>query len=159
VINTPSDLSARGDMLWGAHLAGASIENSMLGATHALANPLTARFDVTHGIAIGMLLPHVVRHNAEAVGLRYCELAADAGLPCDQPQTAAAALARRLSELVRLAGQPAQLSHFGVTAADLPVMAEEAAEQWTGRFNPRPMTVSNFRELYQCALHCPAETC
>ena len=40
----------------------------MLGATHACANPLTARYGTTHGVAIAVMLPHVVRWNDEAVG-------------------------------------------------------------------------------------------
>ena len=67
-------------MLLGAHLAGGAIENSMLGATHALANPLSAHFNLTHGIAIGVMLPHVIRYNSEVVGPLYGEFAADAGL-------------------------------------------------------------------------------
>ncbi len=80
VIENPLDLGARGGMLLGAHLAGAAIENSMLGATHALANPVTARFGVTHGTAIGILLPHVVRFNSAEVDGLYRDLANDAGL-------------------------------------------------------------------------------
>lgn len=54
------------ELLWGAHLAGASIEQSMLGAAHALANPLTARHGVPHGAAVLLVLPWVVRFNGEA---------------------------------------------------------------------------------------------
>ena len=63
---TPDDLAARGAMLLGAHEAGIAIEQSMLGATHACANPLTARYGTTHGVAIAVMLPHVVRWNARA---------------------------------------------------------------------------------------------
>ena len=56
-------------MLLGAHEAGIAIEQSMLGATHACANPLTARYGTTHGIAIAVMLPHVVRWNAEHVAI------------------------------------------------------------------------------------------
>jgi alcohol dehydrogenase len=50
-------------MQLGAFYAGVAIENSMLGATHACANPLTARYGTAHGAAIAMLLPSVVRWN------------------------------------------------------------------------------------------------
>ncbi len=63
VLAEPGDVNARAAMLLGAHLAGGAIENSMLGATHAMANPLSAHFNLTHGIAIGILLPHVIRYN------------------------------------------------------------------------------------------------
>ena len=50
-------------MLLGAALAGMAIENSMLGAAHAAANPLTAHFSMVHGQAVGLMLPHVLRFN------------------------------------------------------------------------------------------------
>ena len=71
VLREPGDLEARGAMQLGAHFAGIAIENSMLGACHACANPLTAHYGMTHGIAIGILLPHVIRFNA-AGGRRRC---------------------------------------------------------------------------------------
>src|SRR5829696_8607408 len=74
VLTAPGDLAARGAMLRGANLAGAAIEASMLGATHACANPLTAKYGTTHGIAIAVMLPHVVRWNGEAVGDLYTQL-------------------------------------------------------------------------------------
>jgi alcohol dehydrogenase len=76
----PADLEAAGAMLLGAHLAGAAIENSMLGAAHACANPLTAKYDTSHGEALAILLPHVVRWNGPVAGQRYAELLALAGL-------------------------------------------------------------------------------
>ena len=61
-------------MLLGASFAGLAIENSMLGAAHALANPLTTHFDVPHGQAVGLMLPHVIRFNGEAVEEWYLDL-------------------------------------------------------------------------------------
>src|SRR5437867_8164507 len=74
VLAEPGDLAARGAMLLGAHEAGVAIEQSMLGATHACANPLTAQHGTLHGIAIAVMLPHVVRWNASHAGRRYAEL-------------------------------------------------------------------------------------
>ena len=79
VLADPGNLEARGAMLLGAHWAGAAIEASMLGATHACANPLTARYGTTHGVAIALLLPHVVRWNGAVAGARYAELLAATG--------------------------------------------------------------------------------
>ncbi|MBI3866171.1 MAG: iron-containing alcohol dehydrogenase, partial [Planctomycetia bacterium] len=78
VVAAPQNGDARAQMLLGAHLAGAAIENSMLGAAHALANPLSAHFNVTHGVAIAVMLPHVIRFNASSCPKQYGELAADA---------------------------------------------------------------------------------
>lgn len=158
VLRSGDNLAARGDMLLGSHLAGASIENSMLGATHALANPLTARFDLTHGTAIGILLPHVVRYNADSVGSRYQEFCSDAGLACQDATQAAQSLSRRLLQLVRMSGQPTCLSQTSVTRESLPALAESASEQWTGSFNPRPVNSQTLLEIYQCAFNCDVET-
>ena len=56
VLEAPEDLEARSAMQLGAYFAGVAIENSMLGATHACANPLTARYGTAHGAAIAMML-------------------------------------------------------------------------------------------------------
>jgi alcohol dehydrogenase len=80
VLAEPGDLVARAAMLLGAHHAGIAIEQSMLGATHACANPLTAHCGTAHGIAIAVMLPHVVRWNAEHVGDRYADLVGRAHL-------------------------------------------------------------------------------
>jgi alcohol dehydrogenase len=74
VLAHPSDMDARGAMQLGSHFAGAAIEQSMLGAAHACANPLTAGYDVTHGLALAMLLPHVVRWNAGVAMDQYASL-------------------------------------------------------------------------------------
>src|ERR1700730_1644320 len=126
VLAAPRDLSARGAMLLGAHYAGIAIEASMLGATHACANPLTAKYGTTHGVAIAVMLPHVVRWNAEVVGDHYAAL-----LPGRD-------LAARLDALARAGGLPRTLGEIGASASDIPTLAADAAMQWTGTFNPRP---------------------
>jgi alcohol dehydrogenase len=133
----PDDMEAASAMQVGAHLAGAAIEHSMLGATHACANPVTARYGTTHGVAIAVLLPHVVRWNDAWLARRYCELHPD--------------LPARLDELAAAAGLPHRLRDVGVEESALPLMAQDASKQWTGRFNPRPFDASSALEIYQCA--------
>src|SRR5947209_11316346 len=149
VLRNPADLDARGSMQMGAFLAGTAIENSMLGACHACANPLTAHYGLTHGVAIGVLLPHVLRFNAAVAGGLYAELAREAGLGGGP---AGEVLARRVTELMRAAGLPTTLSACGVSPGIFPVLAEEAAQQWTARFNPRPVTEADLLHLYEAAL-------
>lgn len=151
VLKDSTSLAARGGMLLGAHLAGAAIENSMLGATHALANPLTAHYDITHGLAIGLMLPHVIRYNAAVVGPMYGRLAADIGLCAADDPAASGLLAERVTMWVRAAGCPTSLPECGVTSDRLPQLAIDAAEQWTGTFNPRPVDARSLEEMYRCA--------
>lgn len=144
----PANLEVQGAMLLGAHYAGAAIEHSMLGATHACANPLTARYGTIHGAAIALLLAHVVRWNGPVAGERYAELA---GAANGSPQFAAETLARRLEQLAAAGNLKTRLGAAGVPREDLPALAEAAAQQWTGQFNPRPFSAAGALEVYQSA--------
>jgi alcohol dehydrogenase len=137
VLGNPGGLGARGEMLLGSHYAGIAIENSMLGATHACANPLTARYGTTHGVAIAALLTHVVLWNQPAARALYAELAPD--------------LADRLAAMAATAGLSVRLRDLGVPHEALPVLAGDAAVQWTGRFNPRPFDEAGALEIYESA--------
>lgn len=150
VLSDPGNVEARAAMQLGAYYAGVAIENSMLGATHACANPLTARFGTTHGEAIALLLPVVVRWNGAVAGSQYGELAHIARINLSG-RDASEALARRLEELVKVAALPASLSAVGIPKSELRMLAEEAAGQWTGQFNPRPFEAAGALEVYEWA--------
>src|SRR5205085_4079330 len=100
VLDEPGDLEARARMQLGAAYAGLAIENSMLGATHAAANPLTAHFGVVHGQAVGIMLRHVVRFNAAQppATAAYRELAVSAR-PADRGATRHEAVGARVPRL------------------------------------------------------------
>ena len=138
-------------MLLGAHLAGAAIENSMLGATHALANPLTAHYGITHGLAVGLMLPHVIRFNTPMVSDLYGKLAEDVSLCEAADPRASELLAARVAALVKLSGSPTCLQACGVERTMLSQLAIEAAKQWTGTFNPREVDEASLLELYEAA--------
>ena len=157
VFEDPSDLSARADVLLGAALAGMAIENSMLGAAHAAANPLTARFGVVHGHAVGMMLPSVVRFNSQdpEVASLYQQLALQSGLMDDcgtNGTTGGDRIAKFLTSFRKKAGLPESLLGFNLSDTDIGLLAEDAAKQWTGTFNPRLVGVNEFVRLYQAAL-------
>jgi len=149
VLAAPDDVAARGAMLLGAHQAGLAIEQSMLGATHACANPVTSRYGTVHGVAIGVMLPHVVRFNAAHVGPRYVELLRVCGVVDGSGE--GLRLADRLAALARAGGLPATLRELGVPRADLADLAADAATQWTGTFNPRPFDARAAMALYEQA--------
>jgi len=154
VLAEPTNLKARAAMQLGAYFAGVAIENSMLGATHACANPLTAHYDTTHGVAIALLLPTVVRWNAGVAESSYRELAAIAGINLSTngyKKEASEQLARRLEQLAERGGMPSSLKEAGISKESLDALASEAAKQWTGRFNPRPFDSSGALEVYRCA--------
>ncbi len=132
---------ARSKMLFGAYLAGLAIENSMLGAAHACANPLTAKYGITHGVAVALMLPHVIRFNSPIAGDAYHELYPDGDL------------ADRIIQLKKIGNLPNRLREYPVQytakTTALPILAEAAATQWTAQFNPRPLNMSDFVKLYE----------
>ena len=137
----PLDTIARAKMLLGAHLAGAAIECSMLGAAHACANPLTARYGLTHGVAVAIMMPHVIRFNGRDGANPYADL-------CDTIDE----LVERFEQLVQAACLPRSLAEFGIPESAVTELADEAVRQWTGGFNPRVFDVSAAAELYFAAL-------
>ena len=151
VLAKPDDLEARGAMQLGAYYAGAAIENSMLGATHACANPLTARYGTAHGAAIAMLLPSVVRWNGPVAGEGYGDFLELSSFQDGPVGNAAEALAQRLEQLAAVGGLRTSLSAAGVTRDKLSPMAAAAAEQWTGSFNPRTFDMKGAMEIYESA--------
>lgn len=139
----PDDLEACAAMQLGAALAGMAIENSMLGAAHSAANPLTAHHGIPHGFAVGIMLPHVVRFNAADSGTRALYEQLTGG--------AAEELAGQVESHLDAAGIPRTLTAHKIPPSEIPMLAEEAAKQWTAQFNPRSVEEKDFVALYEAA--------
>jgi alcohol dehydrogenase len=139
VLKQPDDLEARARMQLGAALAGTAIENSMLGAAHSTANPLTAHYGTVHGWAVGLMLPHVVTLNRQDP---------EANAAYDQLRPG---LEDRLRALLTLAGLPLSAAKVGLTADAIPTLAAEAAKQWTAQFNPVSLDEAGMEALYRAA--------
>jgi alcohol dehydrogenase len=136
----------RGNMLLGAALAGLAIENSMLGGAHASANPLTARHNVTHGHAVALMLPHVIRFNtqdaaAAEIYARYSAILKETGV-------SRLTVTEWLTQLVEQAAVPP----INGGKPDFKALAVDATKQWTGQFNPRALQVDDYIALYRSAL-------
>ena len=141
VLNEPDNLQARSDMQLGAMFAGLAIENSMLGSAHATANPLTATYGVVHGEAVGLMLPHIIRHNGQTIESWYQELTGHS----------AHDLANLVGDLRQKAGLAGTLGECGVEHERLSQLAAAATEQWTGTFNPVEMSQDDFLQVYEAA--------
>jgi alcohol dehydrogenase len=140
VLAEPGDLEARARMQLGAAFAGTAIENSMLGIAHSCANPLTAHFATVHGQAVGTMLPHVIAFNrvgAEAAAIYDSLHEGD--------------LAARVREHLAVCRMDLTLRDLGVDEAMIPQLAEEAAAQWTARFNPVAVDAAMLEGVYRAA--------
>jgi alcohol dehydrogenase len=60
-------------------------------------------------------------------------------------------LAARLEQLIEAGKLPKRLRSVGIKNDDLEILADDAARQWTGTFNPRPFGASEALEIYRCA--------
>ena len=143
-------IAARADVQFGAALAGLAIENSMLGAAHALANPLTAAHHVAHGQAVGLLLPHVVGFNGTVCGAAYADLLRELGIECPA-DAAGECLAGWLADLLARSRLATTLTAAQVVAPDTASLAAQATAQWTAGFNPRPVDAADLARLYEAA--------
>lgn len=141
VLAGTADVETRGRMLLGAALAGSAIENSMLGAAHATANPLTASFDIPHGHAVTLMLPHVIRLNQ--TNSEIAKIYQNLSCHLDSP------LLDWLEKTINLA----HLARPEISTSAIPLLAEAASHQWTARFNPIPLDIPAFTFLYHSALN------
>lgn len=125
-----SNRLARQNMLMGAMLAGMAFSNAPVAAVHALAYPVGARFHVPHGLSNSLVLPAVLRFNADSAQQLYAQLA-DIVVPgaAGDARNKCGLLVDWLSALPRELGLPTRLSEVGIGRADLPKLAEDAMKQ------------------------------
>ena len=147
VLNAPNDIAARGQMQVGACFAGLAIENSMLGAAHALANPLTANFGIAHGEAVALMLPHVVRFNGQQHDAWYRELLESTSGEPNCPTGGAEELADFLRQVASEAGLAAKLEACQV---DRNRVATALAEQRHPN-NGQPLLIPSMSAFLSCS--------
>ena len=153
-VDTPGDIEARSDMLLGSMLAGQAFANSPVAAVHALAYPIGGHYKVPHGLSNALVLPHVLRFNAEVAPLAYAEL-----LPHVFPQVsdtgvgdAAVKFVEGMAALSRACGLPQNLRDVGIEKEALPMLACDAMNQTRLLVNnPRPVDEAAALAIYEAA--------
>lgn len=154
-VHNGSNREARQAMLLGACLAGQAFANAPVAAVHALAYPLGGHFHIPHGLSNALVLPHVLRFNAEAAAPLYAELAPlllgdrlQAGDACAQTEQFVSALA----ELGPRCGLPTRLRDAGVPADSLDQLASDAMlQQRLLVNNPRAVSEADALAIYRAA--------
>lgn len=149
-----SNLDARQAMLLGACLAGQAFANAPVAAVHALAYPLGGHFHIPHGLSNSLVLPHVLRFNAEAASERYAELA-DVILGATAQGDAlqkTQQLIDYLEDLIAKLKIPARLRDMDIAEKDLPMLASDAMLQQRLLINnPREVSEDDALAIYQAA--------
>jgi alcohol dehydrogenase len=144
---------AREAMLLGAAFAGQAFANSPVAAVHALAYPIGGIYHVPHGLSNALVLPHVMRFNAEAAAHLYAELA-DVVVPgmTGSAESKTLALIERLEQMIAATAIPARLRDVGIERNGLERMASDAMLQTRLLVNnPRPVTEADALAIYTAA--------
>ena len=136
------DRTARGNMALGQYIAGMGFSNVGLGIDHSMAHPLSAVYDIPHGMACAILLAPVLKFNAPATGERYRAIAAAMGVPGTETMTQA------VQQLADDVGIPRRLSELGVKQEDIPFLAQSAMADACTPGNPRDVTQEAIEEIY-----------
>ncbi|UTJ48611.1 lactaldehyde reductase [Atlantibacter subterranea] len=141
------------DMALGQYIAGMGFSNVGLGLVHGMAHPLGAFYDTPHGVANAILLPHVMRYNADYTGEKYRAIAQAMGVDVQGMSIAQAreAAIGAVEALNRDVGIPASLRDVGAREEDVPELAQAAlADVCTGG-NSREATLDDIVALYHGA--------
>ncbi|HLX31810.1 MAG TPA: iron-containing alcohol dehydrogenase [Gaiellaceae bacterium] len=144
VVESPSQLAARTELLRGACHGGAALAGSMLALAHALAQAIGGAYGLPHGTLNGICLPPVLRFNTAFAPDAVHRFGAAVGAPNDP--------ATRVEQLAALAG-PTRLSELGVPEADLPELAAKAAQRGGNLANPKPASPEEIEQLLRAVYY------
>ena len=140
-----ADLAARGQVLFGAHLAGHALTLSGLGLVHGIGHALTAHAGIPHGVALAAVLEEVMTFTAPAASVAYETTARALRAADDSPAAAIAAVCGLMAEIdIR---RP--LRDLGVARDQLPAIAADAVADAVTRNAPRRPTPADVLELLQ----------
>ncbi|MBU4533789.1 MAG: bifunctional acetaldehyde-CoA/alcohol dehydrogenase [Eubacteriales bacterium] len=169
VIREPANREAREKMHNAATIAGMAFTNAFLGVNHALGHKLGGEFDLPHGRANAVLIPHVIAYNASPptkltawpkyeyykAPERYREIAKHLGLPAEDNKEGVSSLIAAVRDLMQKVGMPLSIQECGVNEQDffakLPLLAEQAFEDQTVITNPRQPLISELEEILRKA--------
>jgi alcohol dehydrogenase class IV len=142
----PADRAARAAMSLAASVSGICLANAGLAMAHGIAAALGAWFDVPHGLACGILLPHTLRHNreacAEAMASALATFLGEGPARGDTIDRGIAAI-DRLNERL---GIPPDLRHLHLTPEQLDTLAAASLGS-SMKGNPVPMTGDSTRRF------------
>jgi len=149
-VEDPKNPVGRDGMAVAQYVAGMAFSNVGLGVDHGMAHPLSALFDVPHGVACAMLLPTVMRFNMPAAKEKYVEIAKACGVyKADMTiDEAADAACKAIEDLSAKVGTNKRLTDLGIKESDIAALAEQAINDVCTPGNPRPVTKQDIIDLY-----------
>ncbi len=143
------DMKSRSDMMLGSFMAGMAFNSALLGLVHSLAHPLSAHYNIPHGVANAVFLPHVMNYNLGSFDSKLKALASAMGIAVEQSDLGDR-IVSRLQQLAATIGIP-QLKDLGVPETDFSMLAEEAMLEMSTMTNPKQPTVAELVDLLKTA--------
>lgn len=149
-VEEPTNADARNGMAVAQYIAGMAFSNVGLGLVHGMAHPMGSLFDVPHGVANALLLPTIMEFNMPACLNKYPEIAKAMGIDVSgmTKEQASQAAYDAVKDLAIKVGIPQHLSELGITAEDIPALAQQALEDVCTPGNPRDVTLDDIKALY-----------
>lgn len=153
-VNDPQNPEGRNGMAVAQYIAGMAFSNVGLGLVHGMAHPMGSLFDVPHGVANALLLPTIMEFNRESSLDKYRSIAQAMGVDTSRMSREEAAMAavKAVRDLAIKVGIPQHLTDLGITAADIPALAEQAIADVCTPGNPRDVSIEEIVELYNKVL-------
>lgn len=146
------DQAGREAMALGQYIAGMGFSNVGLGLVHGMAHPLSAWYNIPHGVACASLLPTIMKYNKDFTGEKYREIAIVLGIEGAETMSLEAvrdAACQAIDQLSKDVGIPATISELGVKEEDIPAIAKDALNDVCTPGNPRDTTLEEIIELYR----------
>lgn len=142
VVAEPQNEEARLNLQIAATMAGWAFTVAQVGLAHGLAHTLGSLHHVPHGTACGIVLPKVMRYNAEHAAPKQALVAQALGVNTAgmSEQAAALAAADAVEDLMANVGGPVRLRDLGITEDDLAMCAFHAVADTANLFNARPVS-------------------
>lgn len=145
-------MEGRAQMALGQYIAGMGFSNVGLGIVHSMAHPLSAVYDIPHGVACAILLTPVLKFNAPATADRYRNVAVAMGVEGTENMTVEEAREACIAAVEKLSidvGIPQKLTELGVKEEDIQFLAESAFVDACTPGNPRDVSVEEIKEIYK----------
>ncbi|MDT2972444.1 MAG: lactaldehyde reductase [Enterococcus casseliflavus] len=146
------DQAGREAMALGQYIAGMGFSNVGLGLVHGMAHPLSACYNIPHGVACASLLPTIMKYNKDFTGEKYREIAIVLGIEGADTMSledVRDAACQAIDQLSKDVGIPATISELGVKEEDIPAIAKDALNDVCTPGNPRDTTLEEIIELYR----------
>ncbi|MCD5192817.1 lactaldehyde reductase [Enterococcus casseliflavus] len=146
------DQAGREAMALGQYIAGMGFSNVGLGLVHGMAHPLSAWYNIPHGVACASLLPTIMKNNKDFTGEKYREIAIVLGIEGAETMSledVRDAACQAIDQLSKDVGIPATISELGVKEEDIPAIAKDALNDVCTPGNPRDTTLEEIIELYR----------